>query len=583
MLFFSLTLENIVNKDVFETFYLRRPSKSSHSSKSSNDSIRGVDDSAPPFTKSNVHLLSKDKDHPNVNKQPSSIRSEKYKPQKYLFGSSFDRKTKYEREKENVYEDNHNSATNNSKNNNNNNNSNRFKTITIKNLRRSFRDTFLDSSKPAKGREHQQLWFIDVKDKRDEAKDNVDKQNKNKSNWQSIDDDDKYLGQNCRVKRNETFRIDNNSKGPDNNAVSRRETFRINRHQSPIRSHQRNPSVDSNSFTINHHSPNKNVSVNRKMVPIAITAPYSASNDTDYYSNSLFSQNHQREAKNREYNRYADDNDDDSDHEETSPQYMYATKHLSSPRNQSPMRYSKQHTFHVPIGSTSKTKSQDNNRITQRNVNDGQDSFENRSILERQSFNNFNTAFERIRRNRPYTSLRNKSEIEQTDPYNRDYDVVDANENNDHSSYITSQSKPLEPWRKISSRKLFDSENRSFVPYRSDYRKNDDSPNKTNNSNRTTINIKCDYNSNSKRGNAHPQNFQRNEPAHTHTFSIPLTANDSPSTRSTKPNKNRSVNFPSDPSVECEVRLISPNYNYDNKPRRKLKPANDWTYNKVHL
>lgn len=535
--------------------------------------------------------MSKDKDRPNVNKQSSSIRPEKYKPQEYLFGSTFDRKTKYEREKENVYEDYHNNATNNSKsnnnNNNNNNNSNRFKTITINNLRRSFRDTFLDSSKPAKGREHQQLWFIDVKDKRDEAKDNVDKRNKSNSNWQPIDDDDKYVAENCRVKRNETFRIDNNSKGPKNNAVSRRETFRINRDQSPIRSHERNPSVDSNSsFTINHHSPNKNVSVNRKMVPIAITAPYSASNDTDYHSNSLFSQNHLREAENREYSRFAD-NDDDSGHEGTSSQYMYATKHLSNPRNQSPMRYSKQHTFDVPIGSTAKTvfeiKSKEKNRITQRNGNNGHDSFENRSILERQSFNNFNTPFERIRGNRPYTSLRNKPEIEQTDSYNRDYDVVDAKEHNDHNSYNPLESKPLEPWRKISSRKLFDSENRSFVPYRSDYRKNDDSPNKTNNSNRTTINIKCDYDSNSKLGNEHQQNFQRNKPAHTHTFSIPLTANNSPSVRRTKSNKNRSVNFPSDPSVECEVRLISPNYNYDNKPRRKLKPANDWTYNKVHL
>lgn len=550
---------------MFEALYLKRPSKSSHSSKSSNDSIRG-DDSISTFARSNHISTSKNKDYSSPNKKSSIIRAEK---REYLFGSTFDREPKDEPEKENIYEDYQQSETScNHKNNDNDNNNYRFKTITINNLRRSFRDfrdTFLHSAKPAKGREHQQLWFIDVKDKRDEANDNVEKPNRNNSNWQPIDDDDddKYVKEKRRVKRNETFRIDTNSKDPINNTLSRRETFRINREQSPIRSSERSRSVESNSSStaINYREPYK-LQVNRKIVPIAITAPYSASNDTEYYSNSSFN----REFKNNAYH----DDDNDSNHEENPQSYSYTTKQVPNNRIHSPTRYggTKPSNAHArPAGQTRfGIGLPEKNGFLHNDSNNGRSSFEHRSKPERQSLNDFN-------------SLRSKFDGKLEQPDN--YDIVDTREDKSDSTFVPSQSKLREPWRRISSRRLSkdtDSENRSFVPYRSGYNTYSDPTLKMNNSNRTTININCDYDSNSKRSVEQSNNSQRYKPPHIHTFSIPFrTVNKVPPERKTKSNRNRSVNFP---SVECEVRLISPNY--ETTPRRKVKPAN-WTFNKVHL
>lgn len=598
-----MPLANNVNRDVFETFYLKRPSKSSHSSKSSNDSIRGADDLAPSHVRSSLILPSNSKSQSHFGGKSSSIRSDKFKPRQYLFGSTFDRKAKDEPEKENIYKNNHRNNNNNNNNNfnttnnHNNNNSDRFKTITINSLRRSFRDSFLDSTKPAKGREHQQLWFIDVNDKREKtptkSRENQEKLSKT-SNWHPIndfnDEDDKYDGGGRRrVKRNETFRVDNNGIENErrNTSLSRHETFRVNKDRSPLPPPLRSPSVESNgSSTMNSIRAPIKASANRKMVPIAVTAPYSASNDADYPSSSLLNRKHFGGLKNTDHNRY-----NDSDHEDSAPNYRHDDE-VSNSRDHSPIRFNKSHQFAPRTNSTTKTiieiKAPQNDEYNYTS----RDPFESRSIPERQSFNDFNTTFDRPSANRSYASLRTK--FEQSGQHNRpkfsnkSYDTVDTREGNDIDLYIPSRPKPTEPWRNISSRQLSDNTtNRSFVPYRSNIDRYDDqkfTP-KTTNSNRTTINIDYNYRTNptSSRQSYDPtKNVQRTEQPQRHAFSIPLTTDKAPPAIKTKPNKNRSVKFP---SVEAEVRLISPNY--DTKPRRKeswkSKPANDWTFNKVHL
>lgn len=306
---------------MFETFYLKRPSKSSHSSKSSSDSIRDVDESTPSFSKPNTMLTSSQKGHSSFNRKPSSARSDTYKSREYLFGSTFDRRAKdepekenekeNEKEKENIYEINHNNTSTVASTNTNNSHNNypdRFKTITINNLRRSFRESFLDSSKPAKGREHQKLWFIDVNDKGDKntrnTESNVEKVNKS-SNLQSIGADNYKNGtESRRVKRNETFRIDSDDtgNGATNSVPRRRETFRIKRDQSPVRNSQQSPSTESNtSITINSNRAPSKTPLHGKLVPIAVTAPYSASNDADYRPNSQLDRKYFNESNDSQY------------------------------------------------------------------------------------------------------------------------------------------------------------------------------------------------------------------------------------------------------------------------------------------
>lgn len=555
---FFLPSANNVNKDVFETFYLKRTSKSSHSSKSSNDSIRGGDDTPSSPVRTNVPF----------NGKTSSMRSDKTKPRQYLFGSTFDRKD--EPEKENIYKSNQ------------NDNSDRFKTITINSLRRSFRDTFLDSAKPAKGREHQQLWFIDVNDKRDKRSVDLPAKVDEQRKWAGDDDDSKR-----RVKRNETFRVDNNDvrNSQRKTAIDRRETFRI--HKNPSPTFERSPSIESRNSTSASRSPDSKP-INGKLVPVGVTAPYSASNDASYHRVLLNRDNYDA-VRNVERNRY-----DDSEYGGGGPfqHHRQSSDELSSNRTYSPIRYDRPNTFSRRTGSKAliEVKPPDNDQFDYNYITNNPDEFERRAIPERQSFNDFNTKFDRFQVNRSYTSLR--SNLQQTSLNNRytpnkpSYDTVDTPGGNGRS-----RPKPTEPWRNISSRQLScedGTENRSFVPYRSNFNKLERPQPKPNDCNRTTININYNYNMNAKRDDS-SKDIQRSDPPKRHTFSIPLTGHQSNSippmgnqSNKPKPNKNRSVNFP---SVECEVRLISPNY--DTKPRRrdawKAKPVNDWTFNKVHL
>lgn len=584
-----------MNKDVFETLYLKRSSKSSHSSKSSNDSNRFVDDMASPHTKPNAFLTSNSKIYSNFNRSPSSIRSDKSRPQQYIFGSTYDRKAKDEPEKENIFKNNHyttnqNSGPNsmNDETNSNIDDSDRFKTITINHLRRSFRDSFLDSAKPAKGREHQQLWFIDVNDKKEKSIDqelhkapcrqpkNCDDDDDDNNGDDDDDDVIKYGRSGAhRVKRNETFRIDskivaNNEKSA---AISRRETFRINKNQSPNRSPEHSISAESD------QTPGNIPNANKK--PIAVTAPYSASNDADYQhsSPSLLSREYQTgNSNNIDRNRYR-------------LNYKSSSSHSNEGRHSSLLdRYDRSGQFKPGTGSTAKTVIKIKPPYEDDGIYDGftsqkRDLFENRSKLERQSFNDFNSSFDRGRENRSFASLRTK--LEKTGQNNRfkfNTNTVDASNSgaNNHEPALY-RSRPPDATRIISNRPSSENSNTtnrsSFVPYRSNFDRYDDrkfdTPNTSSiNSNRTTISI--DYKP--KRNNETVKNSQ----PHQHTFSIPLTASKSPVAVKPRSNKGRSVNFP---SVECEVRLISPNC--DTKPRRKeswkSKPANDWTFNKVHF
>lgn len=596
-----------MNKDVFETFYLKRTSKSSHSSKSSNDSIRGADDPTPTLNKPNSTsmYLTNDKRQPTQptnkfnfpvknlnfnNGKSASIRSEKSKPRQYLFGSTFDKTHKDEPEKENIY------------NNVDQKNPDRFKTITINSLRRSFRDTFLDTTKPAKGREHQQLWFIDANDIKKTPKPLETTTNNNHSFQQhttKIQNNDITNGtdpfaienrKRATVKRNETFRIDNNDTNVPKRsngitALGRRETFRVNGEQSPIRSRERlrSPSIDSNnSYTL----------AANKVIPVGITSPYNSLNDID--DNRKLNGNSRRITQRNYniYNRFDDDNANDIDDNDDGPNdsnyFDNKQKELPSPhsRDTSPLKYDR----HRPSSATNKTlieiKSPDNSSYLYNYTT--KDPFESRSIPERQSFHDFNNdSLNRPRAHRSYASLRTKpdaSAYQRRKPSLNSYDEIDE----PADPYKTWTKPQAEAWRSITSRQFnndSDTENRSFVPYRNNFNRK---PTITtpNNCNRTTININYNY-------NMSPTAARRKESLDPNNMEyINRTINSQPVNKSTsaiksncgkdKSNKNRSVNFP---SVECEVRLISPNY--DTKPRRKeswkAKPTNDWTFNKVHL
>lgn len=614
MCFFRFFLANNVNKDVFEAFYLKRTSKSSHSSKSSNDSFRGTEETTPTHAKTQSYFGGDGKSANNKvakygqSDKFGSGRFEKPRPQQqYLFGASYDRASSRadEPEKENIYK------------NINDKSPDRFKTITINSLRRSFRDSFLDSAKPSKGREHQPLWFIDVKS--DAAKKN-DAIKSNKAGWQSSDRDG-ISNERTRspVKRNETFRVDKEdapaiNDGPRSNGISRKETFRVHdRYLEPRR--RRSPSIESNhSYTTSIRVDSKNPVNDRsgKMVPIAVTAPYSALNDSDTYSGrspKRISQNtnefDRHSVRNENYSPIGSDKFNDTpsnlnDH--------YRSYDIPNSVDHSPVRYNRTDNYSPSRTSPKKTlieiKSLDNDRYTS-NRND-EDPFESRALPERQSFRDFNDDIIRPRTHRSYASLRSK--LEQT-AFNGNryrphssmnsytYDDVDGPDGK--PGYSTPRNHQTESWRSISSRRFSkdgveDTENRSFVPYRSSnssrygqYQPENDI--KSNNCNRTTININYNYNLSPKENNGTPSNsFTGN--GNSNTFTRPSAVNKSTSAiksnqaNKEKPSKNRSVNFP---SVECEVRLISPNY--ETKPRRKdswkakTTPNHDWTFNKVHF
>lgn len=560
-----------MDKDVFESFGLKSSSKPAHTAKSSNDSNCYIDDMvSSPYTKPNTILT-------------SSIRSDKYRPRQYIFGSIYNsshniRKPTDEPAKENIFEKHQTTAVaaaaaspntrrpsniDNNEPNTTADDSDRFKTITINHLRRSFRDSFLDSAKPAKGREHQQLWFIDVNDKRERHTANES----HATNGEYQDFEEKHFARhaaNCdnndnvgtiqaksssSVKRNETFRIDSKAIGNNDKrtTISRHSTFRINKNRSPtpesIAGDQSNsPECD--------YSPGHLSNLNKK--PIAITAPYSALNDEDYphHSPSPPIREHpirHSTSTNRTQCRFNYE--------------PFTSKSNEEHPNSIPDPYDARNPFQLAKTIIKiRPPFENDDRISNYVPTQQRDAFEDRSKPKRQSFNDLNSTFDRCRENRSFASLRTKLE--------------------NSAAY-----RPSASFQIMSKRSFVDDgrtlNKSSFVPYRGNVTHTpitSNRPSTTPISNKPTTIRFIDYNS--KQKNEPINNARSNE----HTFSIPLTSTSSksPVISKSRPNKGRSVNFE---PIECEVRLISPNY--DTKPRRKdswkSKPANDWTFNKVHI
>lgn len=551
---------NNVNKDVFETFYSKRASRSSHSSKSSNDSIRGADDTTPTLNKPNPYSINDRPAHvpATIYKHDSPARnslnfdngklscnsSEKSKPREYLFGSTFNQTNENEPENENIYT------------NANPKNSDRFKTITINNLRRSFRESFLDSTKPAKGREHQQLWFIDAnvdkqKSKQFESNNNLFKQSK-----KIIDStNDPYGIPHSKVKRNDTFRVDNDESAlcsRPTTELDHRETFHLNREQLPVRAHERlrTPSADSNnSYSL----------IANKVIPVAVTSPYNSLNDID---DNVIEQSLE----------YFDDKHSSQEFPSSRDNLPY--KHINYNTKPNKMLIEFMSTDRPSYGYNYGTR----------------DPFVKRSITERQSFHDFsNDTVDRPRTHRSYASLRSKFEQPGSSlrrkPTSNSYNEVDGSTNNLAKTYNMCSNEPTEAWQRISTRQFnkndSETENRSFVPYRNKF-DTYDRPKSSNNRNRTTININYNYDMNTS-SKKEPSIEMKPNNEYDMTQVNKSTSTIKSNIGKDKSNKNRSVNFP---SVECEIRLISPNY--DTKPKRKesrkSKPSNDvWTFNKVHL
>lgn len=624
---------NPVNRDVFEPLYTKRPSKSSRSSKSSTDSYRIADDSietTPTQThytfdsgtyrkpKSKPSILSKFIDEKPAPKtyagdtfQPnSSIRSEGGKPRPYLFGATFNRpssSSKIDSEKENVHA-------------NGGKDGDRFKTITVNSLRRSFRDSFLETSKPAKGREHQPIWFIDVKDENEKKKSEPKRS----------------------IGRHDTFRVEKDSVPSPSSGLGRKETFRINgREYNPSSAgnsleHKRSPSVDSNHSARRSLGPirvdilNSSIGNDRsgKMVPVGVAAPYSALNDiadqSNKYSASRPSYDHRSprtdsrtsQSRNRPQNPSYDSYEKDP-YRPSPTATSYAPRKLnysSSPDEHSYRPNERRSATYSPNRKLAvDSLSRDSPDAVKMN-NANRPMPENKFISARQSFRDLNLGPERTTTARPTYRIGSFRSVHDTKPKSSDTKFFGDDEQDiggrQHSSKAPSDLDrndwAHQSWRNISSRAFSrdnvndEPENRSFVPYYN-YRKGDDprnsdpstyasSPNRNHN-NRTTININCNYNLSPTKPNNHttiPTNALTNDynnetilKRRTEPIETPLSTLKAAKQKE-KPSKNRSVNFP---SVEYEVRLISPNY--DTKPRRKeswkSKPANDWTFNKVHL
>lgn len=492
--------------------------------------------------------------------------------------------TIHEPEKENIYSDSSNQAKD----------SDRYKTVTINSLRRSFRDTFL---KPAKGREHQPLWFIDVNDENANNRPHDSNELPRKSSSSTlrlqrqsngIDDDAKYgKRNNATVTRNETFRIDNNGTSGEQHtarrSVNRHDTFRIQRNGSPVMQRERlkSPSIESNQMrpqTILERS-KRNDSATKK-IPIAVTAPYKAQNDNETNYDSFKSSQTNKFGTFVKHKKY---NLDDVPSDE-----------YQMNRDYSPTRYSTEYDHRpLPTNKTTidiKSSEPQSKYRGQFNVDDP---FEHRNYERQSCRSDVNDPANRPRAHRSFTSLRSKLATPNrhySPNISTEYDGIDSSPK--HSPI---GEEPTEPWKRISTRQFsndLNAENRSFVPYRqSTYDKFDnydhDSDAKPNNANnRTTININYNYNTPTHKPKS-PGNLLTSSSPKPPSFTVPAAISKSTSaiksnTPKDKPNKNRSVNFP---SVECEVRLISPNY--DTKPRRKeswkSKPTSDWTFNKVHL
>lgn len=601
---------NSISRDVFEPLYERRPSKSSpRSSKSSNASFRTAPDDSveahPQFdggtyrkSKTKPSFLSKLMDGGGGEKskpskaaassayQPnSSIRSNRSsssssKPRSYIFGATFDRKDRHEHEKENIYE------------NQKKDGDDRFKTITINNVRRSFRDSFLDSSKPTKGREHQPLWFIDV---------NEEKEKKPAARGKRTD------GESKPVVRNETFRIEGRpskyaSREPrkDSYSATGREYEPASTKTSLER--KRSSSVDSN------HSGRRSLAPVRvdflssgggKSVPVGVAAPYSALNDIPERSSRSSASASERPAR-QSFSKLRDN----------SP--SYAPRNLAY--NASPDRGCRPTERRSATYSPARKNSLEA-RDSPSYVNEASDPYrpaENKFVSARQSFRDMNVGPDRSA-SRPayrigsFRSASDRPRISASEMANKyakffgdDADEVDTGRGRAHSDKndnFDKESWTQQSWRNISSRPFErreeeEPENRSFVPYYkySQSGQRDDPSPQPDNGNRTTINISYNYNSSPTRGlTNHPpkrdDDRRRFDPiSNSRASAGSPTPFPKPKSGKEKSGKNRSVNFP---SVEYEVRLISPNYN--SKPLRrkeswKSKPASqDWTFNQVYF
>lgn len=634
MISFLCVAVDAVNRDVFEPLF-KRPSKSSRSSKSSSESIRMGDDSietTPTQThhqfdsstyrksKSKPSILTKFTDEKSTSKtaggggsgsdlfQPnSSTRSEKSKPRTYLFGATFGRSSanKIDSEKENFRT-----------NNNGGKDDDRFKTVTVNSLRRSFRDSFLESSKPAKGREHQPIWFIDVKDE-------INKKNSEPKR---------------SIGRHDTFRVEKDSASSPSHPLSRHETFRINgREYIPSSAgnsleHKRSPSVDSNHSARRSLGPirvdilNTSIGSDRsgKMVPVGVAAPYSALNDIadqsnkypaprpyEYRSPRTESRTESRtSSRNRTQNTSYDSYEEDS-HRPNSTSYAPTKSNYSSSPEEHPYRPNERRSATY---SPSRKLAMD--FLLDRPSRDSPDAIkmnttnrplpENKFISARQSFRDLNLGPERSTASRPTYRIGSFRSVHETKPKffgDDEPDTGDRPYSSKEPNALDRKDWTHQSWRNISSRPFNrdidnnndeEPENRSFVPYykyNSD-RQTDPSNAKNQNNNRTTININYNYNLSPTKPinrtptptNAKLTSDYNNETIlkrHIEPIEVPLPTLKAAKQKE-KSSKNRSVNFP---SVEYEVRLISPNY--DTKPRRKdswkSKPSNDWTFNKVHL
>lgn len=549
--------------------------------------------------------IASDSYHPN-----SSIRSEKSKPRPYLFGATFGRSSsnKIDSEKENVHA-------------NGGKDDDRFKTITVNSLRQSFRDSFLETSKPAKGREHQPIWFIDVKDEKDKKKSEPKRPS---------------------IGRHDTFRVEKESISSPSSGLSRKETFRINgREYIPSSTgnsleHKRSPSVDSNHSARRSLGPirvdilNASIGSDRsgRMVPVGVAAPYSALNDildqshkhsasrpNDHYSPRTESQ---LSSRNRNHNSAYDSYEEDSHRPKPTAYVPRKLNYSSSPDERSyypnerrSATYSPSRKFAVDSSADRPSRdSPDAIQIKNRPVP------ENKFISARQSFRDLNLGPERSTAQRPTYKIGSFRSVHDTKPKpsgtklfgDNDQDISDRQYPSKSPNDLDRNDWAHQSWRNISSRAFNrdidnsdEPENRSFVPYynynKYSDRQNDPSNTNTNqnhnNKNRTTININYNYNLSPTKPINHtsiPSNALTNDynnetilKRRTEPIETPLSP-PKPMKQKEKPSKNRSVNFP---SVEYEVRLISPNY--DTKPRRKdtwkSKPssAHDWTFNKVHL
>lgn len=217
----------------------------------------------------------------SVKQQPSNST----KPREYLFGTIERPVTKRkETNKENKETD------------------DRFKTITLKDVRRSFRDKYMKNDNRAET-QHQPLWFVDVNDKRQaKAQDHSDEESladRDSSYTRSMYMEFDPPKRRNAVSRKDTFKVIRNDSNyveeeeyhrrpaTGSSSLRRRETFKVDdpiqvrfvsTDSKPISAQERNRRnleairVDLNAVTDHRET---------KMVPVGIATPYSSQKDND--------------------------------------------------------------------------------------------------------------------------------------------------------------------------------------------------------------------------------------------------------------------------------------------------------------